>query len=46
MGDWEQTLNTLQIKKIIEHHKEVMFAYGYIDEQEKPIRSKHPFRGD
>ena len=38
MGDWEKTLNPFQIKKIIEHHKEVMFEYGYIDEQNQPIR--------
>ena len=38
IGDWEQTLNPFQIKKIIEHHKEVMFEYGYIDEHNKPIR--------
>jgi hypothetical protein len=38
MGDWEQTLHPSQIEKIIEHHQEVMFAYGYIDEQQNPIR--------
>jgi hypothetical protein len=38
IGDWEQTLNEFQIKKIIEHHKEVMFKHGYIDEHQHPIR--------
>ena len=38
IGDWEQTLNPLQIKKIIDHHQEEMFTYGYINEHLKPIR--------
>lgn len=38
MGDWEQTLNPSQIKKIIEHHNAVMFAHGYIDEHQNPVR--------
>lgn len=38
IGEWEQTLNPFQINKIIEHHKDVMFAHGYIDEHQKPIR--------
>jgi hypothetical protein len=38
IGDWEQTLNPCQIEKIIEHHKDVMFEYGYIDEHNQPIR--------
>ena len=38
IGDWEQTLNQSQINKIIEHHQEVMFAHGYIDEHQNPIR--------
>ena len=39
IGDWEETLNPFQIKKIIEHHQDVMFAHGYIDEHQNPIRS-------
>ena len=38
MGDWEKTLNPLQIKKIIEHHKDVMLMHGYIDRHHEPIR--------
>lgn len=38
IGDWEQTLNQSQINKIIAHHQAVMFAHGYIDEHQKPIR--------
>ena len=38
IGEWEQTLNPFQIKKIIEHHIEVMFAHGYLDEHQNPIR--------
>ncbi|MCX7114329.1 MAG: sulfotransferase domain-containing protein [Gammaproteobacteria bacterium] len=40
IGDWEQTLNPLQIKKIIEHHKDLMVAHGYLDEHLTPIRSE------
>lgn len=36
-GDWKNTLTSGQIKKIIKHHNEVMFNYGYIDEHENPI---------
>jgi len=47
IGEWEQTLNPFQIKKIIEHHQEIMFEYGYIDEQNQPIRyhTKHLSHG-
>lgn len=38
IGDWEQTLNQSQINKIIEHHQDVMFAHGYLDEHQNPIR--------
>ena len=37
IGEWEQTLNSSQIKKIINHHSEEMFLHGYIDGHEKPI---------
>ena len=37
IGEWEQTLNPSQIKKIITHHSEEMFLHGYIDEHQKPI---------
>ena len=38
IGEWEQTLSPMQINKLIEHHKDVMFGHGYIDEDQKPLR--------
>jgi hypothetical protein len=42
IGEWEQTLNAFQINKIIKHHREVMFEYGYIDEYNQPTRYHIP----
>lgn len=38
VGDWENTLNRLQIEKIIHCHDEVMFKHGYLDKQGKPVK--------
>lgn len=42
IGDWEKTLKPFQIKKMIEHHQEVMFLHGYLDEHQNPIRRLTP----
>jgi hypothetical protein len=30
VGDWKNTLSSLQIKKIIQHHEEMMLKHGYL----------------
>ncbi len=37
-GDWENTLTTAQIDKLIRDHGEVMYQYGYLDQHYHPIR--------
>ena len=42
IGEWEHTLKSSQINKIIEHHHEAMFLHGYLDAYQKPIRFDTP----
>lgn len=46
IGDWEQSLTPPQVGKIIEHHRQVMLAYGYLDEHHQPIRHHLKEKGD
>lgn len=37
IGDWQATLSTAQIEKIIAHHGKVMQEYGYLDKNNHPL---------
>ena len=37
-GDWENALTGKQIQKLIDDHREMMLAYGYLDANDQPIR--------
>ena len=38
VGDWETTLTSRQVHQIIKNHDEMMYKFGYIDENSRPIR--------
>ncbi|CDZ77632.1 Sulfotransferase domain protein [Legionella massiliensis] len=40
VGDWESTLNNEQIGRIIRDHGVYMRRFGYLDEQDQPVRMK------
>jgi len=37
VGDWENTLTEQQVQRVIADHSEMMQAYGYLDENNRPM---------
>jgi hypothetical protein len=38
VGDWENTLTERQVQQMVSHHGVVMRRFGYLDDQNNPIR--------